>query len=153
MKGAGRTVLGFDFGSKYTGVAVGQELTGDATPLETLHAIGERPDWDAITRLIETWRPAALVVGIPLQMDGSEQDMTHAARRFVRQLEGRYHLPVHPVDERLSSVEAGQLIYERADSDSRRARRKRGIDAIAAQVILQTWLSESGSAVQPPGVE
>ncbi len=148
MKGDGRTVLGFDFGSKYIGVAVGQELTGDATPLETLHAVGDKPDWDGITRLIETWRPAALVVGIPLQMDGSEQDMTHAARRFARQLEGRFHLPVHPVDERLSSIEAEQLIYERADSDSRRARRRRGIDAIAAQVILQTWFSEADGPAQ-----
>jgi putative holliday junction resolvase len=75
--------------------------------------------------------------------------MTREARRFARQLEGRFHLPVYPVDERLSSIEAGQLMHD-SDSGQHRARRRRGIDALAAQVILQTWFSEArGDAPDP----
>lgn len=150
MKRADRTLLGFDFGKKHIGVAVGQELTGAATPLETLHPVSDKPDWDAITRLIETWRPAGLVVGIPLHMDGSEQDMTLEARRFARQLAGRFQLPVYPVDERLSTIEAGHLLHD-SDTDRHRARRKRGIDAIAAQIILQTWFNEASRGTQDTG--
>lgn len=142
------TLLGFDYGTRHIGVAVGQALTGDARPLETLGTVNDKPDWSAIARLIETWRPSALVVGIPLNMDGSEQDMTHAARRFARQLEGRFGLAVHPVDERLSSIEAAEQLHARGDEDpagGRRPRRRRGIDAVAAQVILQTWFSEAAA--------
>src|SRR5210317_2145775 len=98
-----KTLLGFDYGRKRIGVAVGQQVTQSATALTTVSARDGKPDWPAITRLIEEWKPDALVVGIPYHMDGSEQDMTRAAQRFCRQLEGRYRLPVHPADERLSS--------------------------------------------------
>lgn len=141
MRRGARTLLGFDFGKKFIGVAVGQELTGSAAPLETLRTRNEKPDWAAITRLIDTWKPDALIVGIPLNMDDSEQEMSHASRRFARQLEGRYRLPVYHADERLSSVEAVNLMYE-DDQGGHPDRRKRGIDEVAAQIILQTWLSE-----------
>ncbi len=143
MTGAGRTLLGFDYGTQQIGVAVGQELTATSTPLATLASRNENPDWDAITRLIETWRPAALVVGIPLNMDGTEQPMTESARRFARRLEGRYRLPVHLTDERLSTVEAGRLLRETVtDSGTRRSRRRRELDEVAAHLILQTWFSQ-----------
>lgn len=144
MKQGHRTLLGFDYGLRYIGVAAGQELTATSKPLETLRTIHEKPDWDAITRLINDWKPDALVVGIPLSMDDSEQEMTHAARRFARQLAGRYNLPVHEADERLSSIEAAHMIHE-YDSKGRRPRRKRGIDEVAANIILQTWLSQQGN--------
>lgn len=137
----GRTLLGFDYGSSKIGVAVGQELTRSSTPLATLRNRGADPDWEAIARLIAEWRPAALVVGIPLNMDGSEQPMTAAARRFARRLEGRYGLPVYPADERLSSIEAGQLVHDAARGGGR-ARRRLGVDEVAAQVILQTFFSQ-----------
>lgn len=143
MTGSGRTLLGFDYGTQQIGVAVGQELTGTSTPLATLSCRNETPDWDAITRLIEEWRPAALVVGVPLNMDGTEQAMTQAARRFARRLEGRYRLPVHLADERLTSVEAGRLLREAAtDSGTRRSRRRRELDEVAAHLILQTYFSQ-----------
>ena len=130
-----RTLLGFDFGRKRIGVAVGQRLTETATALSTINARDGKPDWPAITRLLEEWKPDALVVGIPYHMDGSEQEMTRAARRFCRQLEGRYRLPVYEADERLSSY-----IVESALSEPRKAGRE--IDPLAAQVILQDWLQQ-----------
>ncbi len=129
------TLLGFDFGPAKIGVAVGQTLTGTASPLETLRAVQQRPDWDGITRLIETWEPEALVVGIPYNMDDSEAEPAPRARRFARQLEGRYHLPVHLVDERLTSIEARRDYL-------RKPKRIEELDAVAAKLILETWLHE-----------
>jgi putative Holliday junction resolvase len=103
--------------------------------LATVNARDGKPDWDAIGALIRDWQPQLLVVGLPLNMDGSEQSMTHAARRFGNQLAGRYNLPVEFVDERLSSVEA-----EASQAQSSRAPQRREIDSIAAQIILQDWL-------------
>jgi putative Holliday junction resolvase len=131
-----RTLLGFDYGTRKMGVAVGQELTGTSRPLVTLRHIGGGPDWDAVTRLIEQWRPDGLVVGIPLNMDGTEQPMTAAARRFARRLAGRYRLPVYEADERLSSRAAGDFIHEAGAE-----RRRHGVDEVAAHVILQTYMS------------
>lgn len=130
-----QTLLGFDYGRRRIGVAVGQRLTRSATPLSTVRARDGKPDWPAVSRLIEEWKPGALVVGIPYHMDGAEQDMTHAARRFCRQLEGRYRLPVHQAEERLSSwvVESRLSAREQASTD---------IDAMSAQVILQDWLQQ-----------
>jgi putative Holliday junction resolvase len=129
------TLLGFDFGPAKIGVAVGQTLTGTASPVETLRAIQQRPDWDGISRLIKTWEPEALVVGIPYNMDDSEAEPAPRARRFARQLEGRYHLPVHLVDERLTSIEAKRDYLPRP-------KRIEELDAVAAKLILETWLHE-----------
>lgn len=135
-----RTFLGFDFGMKRIGVATGQDLTFTTTSLEVLPATDGKPDWDVVSRLIDTWRPDALIVGIPLSMDGSENDMTHAARRFGNRLRERYHLPVHMIDERLSSREAEQHL---ATPGKRRPRTgNERVDAVAARVILQTWMAE-----------
>jgi len=130
-----QTLLSFDYGRRRIGVAVGQRLTRSATPLTTVRARDGKPDWPAVSRLIEEWKPGALVVGIPYHMDGAEQEMTHAARRFCRQLEGRYRLPVHQAEERLSSwvVESRLSAREQASTD---------IDAMSAQVILQDWLQQ-----------
>lgn len=135
-----RTLLGFDYGSRKIGVAVGQELTRSSTPLKTLRHSGGEPDWRAIGELIDQWRPAALVVGIPLNMDGSEQPMTAAAQRFQRRLEGRYGLPVYAADERLSSIEAEQLLHD-ASAGGKRSRRQ-SVDDVAAHIILQTFFSQ-----------
>jgi len=135
----GRTLLGFDFGRQRIGVAVGQELIGQASPLETLGSVGNKPDWASIQRLIDRWQPDALVVGIPLEMDGGEQDMTLAARRFARQLEGRTGLPVFGADERLSSIAATGMAFD----SGRTSRRGRVVvDDIAAKVILDTFMTE-----------
>ncbi len=125
------TLLGFDFGDKRIGVAVGQTLTGTASALTTLAMQQQKPDWQAIGRLIEQWQPGALVVGIPLTMTGESQPMTDRAKAFARRLEGRYHLPVHGVDERLSTRDA---------RDNRHS--SYNVDSEAARIILETWLSE-----------
>ncbi len=129
------TLLGFDFGPRKIGIAVGQTLTASATPLQTLRAVSAQPDWEGISRLIDTWKPDALVVGIPHNMDDSEEDWAPRVHRFTRQLEGRYRLPVHKVDERLTSMEARSRM-------SGKALTREAVDAMAAKLILETWLSE-----------
>ncbi len=132
-----QVLLGFDFGLKYIGVAVGQTLTRTAQPLTTLTAQQGIPDWNEIKKLIETWRPNALVVGIPLNMDGSEQFLTHAARHFSEALEKHFNLPVHSMDERLSTIEARAHLFEKGGY---KALQKKAIDSVAAQLILESWL-------------
>ena len=137
--GAARSFLCFDYGLKRIGVAVGQELTGTANPLTTVAARDGKPDWPAITRLFDDWQPDAVVVGLPLNMDGSDHELSRRARRFGNQLHGRYNLPTHFVDERLSSLEAEGLLKGRSHH---KALYKESIDSMAARVILETWLRE-----------
>ena len=129
------TLLGFDFGPRKIGVAVGQTITGAASPLETLRARSHKPDWGGIGKLIREWRPDALVVGLPYNMDDTEVDWAPRVHRFARQLEGRYRLPVYRVDERLTSREARQRLGQKGAS-------REAVDAMAAKLILDTWLSE-----------
>ena len=129
------TLLGFDYGTAKIGIAVGQTLTGSASPLVTLRAIQQKPDWQRIGRLIEEWHPEALVVGLPFDMDDRETEIAPKARRFARQLEGRYRLPVYMADERLTSQVARQEL-------GRAAKNYEELDAMAAKLILETWLSE-----------
>jgi len=135
-------LLGFDYGTKRIGVAVGQTLTGSARPLTIVRARDGKPDWEAISRLIAEWQPAALVVGLPVHMDGTEHERTARARRFGNQLAGRYNLPVHRVDERLTSYEAELEL--RAQGKSGEA-----LDAVAAQLILQSWLDTHAGESRP----
>ncbi len=132
---AQQTLLGFDYGRKRIGVAVGQQLTRSATALTTVRARDGKPDWPAISHLIEEWKPGALVVGIPYHMDGTEQDMTRAAQRFCRQLEGRYRLPVYQADERLTSYIVESSLPGNSNT-------RQNIDALAARLILQDWLQQ-----------
>ncbi|MCU7914468.1 MAG: Holliday junction resolvase RuvX [Candidatus Thiodiazotropha sp. (ex Gloverina cf. vestifex)] len=129
------TLLGFDYGTRKIGVAVGQTLTGTATPLETLLPVNHKPNWARITALIEEWQPEALVVGLPLDVDDSQTDATEPARRFSRQLAGRFQLKVHLADERFTSFEA-------RDRLGHKAKRIETYDAVAAKLILETWLDE-----------
>lgn len=130
-----QTLLGFDYGRKRIGVAVGQQITQSATALTTVRARNGKPDWPAISHLIAEWKPDALVVGIPYHMDGTEQEMTLAAQRFCRQLEGRYRLPVYQADERLTSY-----IVESSLPGNRYP--QQDIDPLAARLILQDWLQQ-----------
>lgn len=137
MTGAPRTLLSFDYGDRHIGVAVGQSLTGTANPLQTIRFDDSAPDWDAIARVVDTWQPDALVVGLPLNMDGTEQSVTRSARRFAMELKRRYAKPVHLVDERLTTREA----RSRLESEGRG-----GADdhPVAAQIILESWFNEQG---------
>ena len=133
------TLLGFDFGLRHIGIASGQTVTHSAKPLTSLRARLGVPNWDELSQLIKTWQPHALVVGIPLQMDGSEQPLTLAARAFADELVSRYHLPVHCVDERLSTKEARAQLFAEGGF---KALRKQAVDSLSACLILQTWLDE-----------
>jgi len=135
------TYLGFDFGLRRIGVAAGQAITRSASPVTTVAARNGVPDWTAIDALIADWRPDALVVGVPLLMDGTEQPLTARARRFGRALAARYVLPVHEADERLSSAAAETLISDARASGGRRRTRKGDVDRIAATLILERWLA------------
>ena len=126
--------LAFDFGTHRIGVAIGQTITGTATPLNILPASDGIPNWQQIEKLIEEWHPDAFVVGIPLNMDGSESAMSARARKFGQRLFGRFGKPFHEMDERLSSFEAKQALAERSNS-------REPIDSIAAKLILESWLS------------
>jgi putative Holliday junction resolvase len=134
------TLLGFDFGTKRIGVAVGQTQTRTATALTTLTSVRQKPDWDQITRLIREWQPDALVVGHPYEMTDREAEMAEPAKRFARQLEGRYRLRVHLVDERLTSRDA----WTRLGVEAHRNRNR--VDAMAAKLILETWLADHDAA-------
>ncbi len=141
-----RTLLGFDFGTKRIGIAIAQEVTGTASPLTTIKAIKHKPDWESISKIITEWQPDLLVVGLPLHMDGTEQPMTQAARRFSNQLNGRYQIPIALMDERLSSNEAESILNEQSGSRGSLFRDsmfpdKAQIDMISAQLILQSWMS------------
>jgi len=123
------TVLGFDWGRRRIGTAVGNSVTRTATPLSTLRADRIDLKFDAIAALIRQWQPQQLVVGLPLHPDGAEHDNTAHARRFARQLEGRFRLPVALVDERYTSVAA-----EDAGADD--------VDSAAAQLIVEQYLQQ-----------
>lgn len=128
-------LLGFDFGPRKIGIAVGQAITATASPLTTLRARQGRPDWEGIGALILQWRPEHLVVGLPFDLDDTEAEAAPQARRFARQLSGRFGLPVSLVDERLTSREARAQLGKAATS-------REIVDAMAAKLILETWLCE-----------
>jgi putative Holliday junction resolvase len=134
------TLLGFDYSERRIGVAVGQSLTGTAQPLEVVRSYAKGPDWGRIAALVSEWQPDAFVVGVPLNMDGSEQSTTKRAQRFGRSLRGRFNRPVHFADERLSTREA----RTRMELGHRGSRVHRDDDDhIAAQVILEGWLAQA----------
>ena len=129
------TLIGFDFGPRKIGVAIGQRITATAAPLTTLRSHDDRPDWPRIEALIREWQPEAAVVGLPYNMDDTETAIAPLARRFARQVQGRFGLPVHLVDERLTTLEARQILGRKATS-------REVVDAMAAKLLLETWLSE-----------
>ncbi len=129
--------LGFDFGYKRIGVAVGQQITGNARPLATLHAKEGIPEWGQISKLIKQWQPEALVVGLPTCINGSELYTTELARNFAHLLELNTKLCVHLEDERLSTLEARSQLFERGGY---RKISNSAIDGIAACIILEQWL-------------
>lgn len=131
------TVLAFDFGERRIGVAVGECELRTASALTTLDAETNDARWSGIGRLLDEWKPALLVVGLPLSPDGEPHDMTARAQRFARQLEGRYRLPVALQDERFTSAEANAQLRDGGQKDWRE--RKKQLDAHAAQLILKDY--------------
>jgi len=130
------TVLAFDFGTKRIGVAVGDFETGLAHPLTTLAIADNRARFAAIGQLVAEWRPARLVVGLPARVDGGEHPVGRLARRFAQRLEGRFGVRAELVDEHLTSHDAEQSLRS---AGARGARLKAGLDAVAAQRILEAF--------------
>lgn len=134
--------LGFDFGLKRIGVAVGHTLMGRATPLKTLSAKQGIPDWTLIKKLISEWQPCAIIVGIPTKIDGGKQYTTKLAKQFANSLSERFQLPVHRVDERLTTVEARQQLF---DDGGYKKLQQSEIDSYAAKLIVEQWIAENES--------
>ena len=139
-------VLGFDVGSRLTGVAIGNRLTATARALDVVAMRDGQPDWNRLDALQREWQPDTVVVGLPLTLDGTEQPASRRARAFASQLGQRYGLPVRLVDERHSSREAAQRFAAGRAAGLRRRRDAAGIDAEAAAVILERWLTDAASA-------
>jgi putative Holliday junction resolvase len=130
--------LGFDYGTQKIGVAYGQSLTGTASAVGILKAKDGIPDWTQIERLLEEWKPDVVVVGLPFNLDGSDSELLVRATKFGNRIHGRFGLPCFGIDERLSSIEARQIMLE----DQSRTNKKAAIDDIAAKLILENWFSE-----------
>lgn len=142
---ASRRVMAFDFGTRRIGVAVGQELLATGQPVALIPARDGIPDWHQIEALLTEWQPDLVVVGLPLNMDDSENEMCARARKFGKRLHGRFHVPVEMVDERLTSFEAkGDVMAAGGSRDFGR----HGVDDRAAVLILETWF---GLQSNPPG--
>lgn len=142
------TVLGFDVGARRIGVAVGSAFGHHARALAVVDVHANGPDWAAIDKLRNEWRPDGIVVGDPMTMDGSDQPIRQRAREFARTLRARYALPVVMVDERTSSIEAAQrFAADRAEGRKRR-RDAAALDAVAAAVIVERWLASPQDAME-----
>lgn len=134
-------LIAFDYGTTSIGVAVGQAISGTARPLPALKARDGQTDWTKVAQLLHDWQPDYLVVGLPLNMDGTEQPLTQQARKFAQRLHGRFGLQVKLHDERLSTVEARDQLFSHGGY---RALQKGRIDSTAAVIILESWF-ESGA--------
>lgn len=141
--GGASTVLAFDFGEKFTGVAVGESSIGVAHPLGLIVAQKSAARMDEAAGLVAQWQPGCLVVGLPLSMDGTEHELTRRCRRFARQLEARFKLPVKLVDERLSSAAAAEAL--RAAGKGGRKHKLR-THQVSAQIILQSYFDDPGTS-------
>ena len=136
-----RTLLAFDFGLTQIGVAVGNAVLGTCEPLTVLRAKEGQPNWDETAKLLEEWQPDLLLVGDPLNMDGTPSEIGVRARRFARRLHGRFGKPVELVDERLTSHAAKAEARERGHRGNYR---RDPVDSLAATLILESWLNGRG---------
>lgn len=135
-----RTALGFDFGMKYIGVAVGQEITASASVLGSVKATDGIPHWPNIEKYFHEWQPDFIIVGLPLNMDGTEQQVTAAARKFGNRLHSRLGLPVEFQDERLTTVDAKAQLFERGGY---RNLKKDKVDAQSAVLIIESYFENN----------
>jgi len=131
--------IAFDFGMKRIGVAIGQMLTKTARPLDVIHAKNGIPNWTIVTQLIKKWAPNGLIVGIPLNMDGSQQPLSQSAYQFANELKERFSIPVHSVDERLTTKAAREKLFTQGGY---KALQNGQVDSVAAQLILQNWFAD-----------
>ncbi|MEI5639464.1 Holliday junction resolvase RuvX [Pseudoalteromonas sp. UG3-2] len=131
-----RTVLGFDFGTKSIGLAIGQEITGSASSLGAVKARDGIPNWDDIAVYINEWQPDVIVVGLPLNMDGTSQDLTFRAKKFANRLHNHFRLPVETQDERLTTADAKARLFEQGGYKNLA---KGNVDGMSACIILESY--------------
>ncbi len=137
-----RTVIGFDFGKKFIGVAVGQEITGHANPLGSIKATNGIPHWESLSNYLYEWQPDIIVIGLPLNMDGSEQQLTLDAKKFGRRIAGRFGLTVVFQDERLTTADAKEQLFSRGGY---RNLKKDHIDAESARLIIESFFEQQAA--------
>lgn len=135
-----KTLLAFDYGTKNIGVACGQTITRTANVQPPLKAKDGIPDWNQIEKIVKDWQPDLVLVGLPLNMDNSESELSARARKFANRLHGRFGVKVEMVDERLSSFEAKSEVMERSGS---RDYKNNPVDSIAARLILESWIERN----------
>ncbi|MDX7990027.1 Holliday junction resolvase RuvX [Xenorhabdus sp. Reich] len=134
-----RTIIAFDFGTRSIGAAIGQEITGTARALSAFKANEGSPNWELIGKLLKEWQPDLVIVGLPLNMDGTEQPVTAQARKFANRLHGRFGAQVELHDERLTTVEARSHLF---DHGGYKALNKGNVDAASAVIILESWFEQ-----------
>lgn len=132
-----QTLLGFDFGTKSIGVATGQMITATAQPINAIKANDGIPNWDNVEKVINEWQPDIVIVGLPLNMDGSEQPITQRAKKFANRLNGRFGVKIALQDERLTTASAKEFIFERGGF---KALDKGKVDSVSAALILESWM-------------
>ena len=135
-----RTVMGFDFGTKSIGIAIGQELTGSASSLKAVKAQDGIPNWDHIAVQVAEWQPDLMVVGLPLNMDGTSQEVTFKAKKFANRLHNHYGIPVQTQDERLTTADAKARLFE---SGGYKNLGKGNVDNMSAVIILESFFESS----------
>lgn len=136
-------VIAFDFGLKRTGVAVGNTVTGSATPECTLNSKDDHPDWEGVTKLFQEWKPTQIVVGMPTELDGTESPLTKAVQRFCNQIQGRYNIDVDQENEQFTSLEATRRLKQLRQSGRKKKISKDEVDKIAAAIILENWMQRN----------
>lgn len=137
-----KLIIGFDYGSKYIGVAIGQKTTNTSRALECLVLKNKKINWEQIDLLIKTWDPGSIIVGIPLTMDNQIQNTTIEALNFLKKLQNRFKLPIYKIDERLSTWEAKKYLtiqnnYKLTTSEIKK------VNSYAAMILVQQWLNEN----------
>ena len=139
MPGTPETIIAFDFGLRRIGVAVGQQVTNSASPLETVSNGDSGPDWPRIETIVREWHPQRLIVGMPMHADGSPAEFADTVQQFIEAL-ARFDLPIEAVDERFSSLEAEATLRSRREDGLRGRISKATIDSAAATLIAERWL-------------
>ena len=132
-------IIGFDFGQKRIGVAIGNNISKSAQALITIESTSSNQKFEVIQKIMDEWQPVSIVVGVPFNVDGSEHKVTNLCKKFAKQLEQKYALPIHLIDERYTSIEAS---YEIQDKKIDLKKKKLLIDQIAAKIILQSYLDQ-----------
>jgi putative Holliday junction resolvase len=140
-----RSILALDFGTRRIGVATGSCITGTASALTTLSSVTGEPNWSQLEALLKEWMPDLIALGLPFNSDGSDSEMTRVVHEFADELKTRFGIPVELVDERYTSAEAEALLKEQRRRGIRTKKlKKEDVDAVAAQLIAESWLNTTG---------